>query len=164
MDAPPESFEDSAKGNLSSAWRLIKTSLPLLKKGVKEDSDASIINIASMYGKVSPYRDIYDLTNQPINPVYYGSAKAGLLQLTRWLAFYIGRDGIRVNSISPGPFPQWDAREKFPDFVRELDSKTALGRVGERSEIMSSVVFLASSSSSFVTGTDLSVDGGWTSW
>jgi len=164
LDAPEAAFADSTDIHLTAAWRLIKGTLPLFRNAVAACGDASIINISSMYGQVSPDPRVYAETGQPPNPPYYGAAKAGLIQLTRWLSTNLGPDGIRVNSISPGPFPQWNARERAPDFVEKLDRKTALGRVGERHEVKGVAVFLASHEASYVTGTDIRVDGGWMSW
>jgi len=158
------SFAQAADMYTGVSWRLIQMALPGLRAAVTACGDASVINIGSMYGKVSPYPKVYEMTGQPPNPAYYGAAKAGLLQLTRWLACNLGPEGIRVNSISPGAFPQWDARERMPEFVSELDRKSPLGRIGNREEIAGPVVFLASKASSYVNGADLAVDGGWTSW
>lgn len=164
LDAPEAAFADSTEIHLTAAWRLIKGTLPLFKNAVAACGDASIINISSMYGQVSPDPRVYVEAGQPPNPPYYGAAKAGLIQLTRWLSVNLGPDNIRVNSISPGPFPQWGARDRAPDFVELLDKKTALGRVGERHEVKGVAVFLASHEASYVTGTDIRVDGGWMSW
>lgn len=164
LDAPDSTFAIATEIHITAAWRLVNLALPSLRAAVAHAGDASVINIGSMYGKVSPIPDVYVETNQPPNPAYYGAAKAGLLQMTRWLACNLGSDGIRVNSISPGPFPQWDARDRAPDFVAALEKRTALRRVGQRNEVMGAVVFLASRASSFVTGTDIAVDGGWTAW
>ena len=164
LDTPENSFSAATENTLTATWRLTTKSLDILRSAVKQCGDASIINIGSMYGKVSPDPKVYIETGEAPNPPYYGAAKAGLIQLTRWLACNLGREGIRVNSVSPGPFPQWNARERAPDFIGRLDSKTALGRVGERDEIKGVVVFLASSAASFITGSDISVDGGWTSF
>lgn len=164
LDAPAEAFVNSANVNLAATWRLINLALPWLRQARKRTGDASVINIASMYGKVSPVPMVYEMTGEPPNPAYYGAAKAGLLQMTRWLACHLGKERIRVNAISPGPFPQWNARERAPDFVAQLDARTVMDRVGERHEIMGAVVFLASPSASFITGADLAVDGGWTAW
>jgi len=164
LDAPDESFADATEINITAAWRLTTKALPLLRAAVRSAGEASVINIGSMYGKISPDPRVYQETGEPPNPAFYGAAKAGLLQMTRWLAANLGPERIRVNSISPGPFPQWNARERAPEFVMKLDGKTLLGRVGNREEIKGAVVFLASSASSFVTGADLAVDGGWTAW
>jgi NAD(P)-dependent dehydrogenase (short-subunit alcohol dehydrogenase family) len=164
LDAVDASFTHAADINLTAVWRLTTSSRKLMQNAVSRSGDASVINIASMYGKVSPDPQVYVESNEPPNPACYGATKAGLIQLTRWLATNLGPMGIRVNSISPGPFPQIDTAARAPDFVKRLAGKTALGRVGERSEIKGPALFLASKASSFVTGTDISIDGGWTAY
>jgi NAD(P)-dependent dehydrogenase (short-subunit alcohol dehydrogenase family) len=164
LDAPDSSFSAATESSITAAWRLTTNSLDLLRNAVRECGDASVINIGSMYGKVSPDPKVYLETGEPPNPACYVAAKAGLIQLTRWLACNLGHEKIRVNSISPGPFPQWNARDRSPEFVARLDAKTALGRVGDRDEIKGPVVFLASHAASFITGADIPVDGGWTSF
>lgn len=122
----------------------------------------SVINVASMYGSVAPDPSMYE-TESSRNPPYYGAAKAGLLQLTRYSAAELGHLGVRVNAIAPGPFPSVAAQANS-DFTRELGTRTMLGRVGHPAEIQTATLFLASPSSSFVTGIVLPVDGGWTAW
>lgn len=133
-----------------------------LISSVKLGGSASIINVASMYGLVAPdpkqYHD--ELTR---NPPYYGAAKAALIQLTKYAAAELAHDGIRVNAISPGPFPAVSVQDD-QDFTNRLADKTMLGRVGKPEEIRTAVLYLASPHSSFTTGTVLSVDGGWTAW
>lgn len=164
LDAPDSAFAEAANLHCGAAWRLTNLALPGLRAAVSSSGDASVINIGSMYGKVSPVPKVYEATGQPPNPVYYGAAKAGLLQMTRWLACRLGPERIRVNSISPGAFPQWDARERTPDFVSALDQRSPLGRIGSREEMAGPVLFLASKASSYVNGADIAVDGGWTAW
>lgn len=164
LDAPDTAFAEAADMHCGSVWRLTTLAMPGLRAAVSASGDASVINIGSMYGKVSPVPEVYEKTNQPPNPPYYGAAKAGLLQMTRWLACRLGPEKIRVNSISPGAFPQWNARVQMPDFVSELDQRSPLGRIGIREEIAGPVLFLASKASSYVTGADIAVDGGWTAW
>lgn len=164
LDAPPEAFADAVMGSVSPIWRIITGSLDLLKTAVAINGDASIINIASMYGSVSPDPTVYTSSSEPFNPPYYGSAKSGVIQLTKWLATHLGDKGIRVNAISPGPFPQGDKTQTAPEFTRRLSKKTALGRTGSRQEIGGAVVFLAGPQASFITGIDLPVDGGWTAF
>lgn len=164
LDASPEAFAEAVNGSVSPIWRIVTELMELLKKAVSINGDASVINIASMYGSVSPDPAVYESTSEPYNPPHYGSAKSGMIQLTRWLATHLGNERIRVNTISPGPFPQWDKTERAPDFTRALAMKTALGRVGSRQEIGGAVVFLASAEASFITGINLPVDGGWTAF
>lgn len=164
LDAPDTGFAEAADMHCGASWRLTTLALPGLRAAVGVSGDASVINIGSMYGKVSPTPEVYEKTGQSPNPPYYGAAKAGLLQMTRWLACSLGPEKIRVNSISPGAFPQWNAREQAPDFVAELDQRSPLGRIGNREEIAGPLLFLASKASSYVNGADIAVDGGWTAW
>ncbi|MCC6683279.1 MAG: SDR family oxidoreductase [Phycisphaeraceae bacterium] len=122
----------------------------------------SIVHFASMYGLVSPDPRAYEGICSP-NPPDYGAAKAALLQLTRYQAVFWAKRRIRVNAVAPGPFPnpqlQTDAR-----FIDRLSQRVPLGRVGRAQEIAGAVVYLSSEAASFVTGTCLTVDGGWTAW
>ena len=142
---------------------MLIASLVGLRNSVKEIGDASVINIASMYGLVSPDLNIYD-TVQSSNPPFYGAVKAALIQWTRYAACEFGPEGIRVNSISPGAFPSELVQKENPEFIRRLEHKIPMGRIGQAGEVCGSVVFLASMASSYVNGSNLAVDGGWTSW
>ncbi|MEC2746408.1 SDR family oxidoreductase, partial [Bacillus cereus] len=97
------------------------------------------------------------------NPPNYGAGKAAIIQFTRYLACHYGLKGIRANSISPGPFPNTEV-QKNKEFIRNLKKKTALGRIGNPQELQGLIVFLASNASSYVTGQNICIDGGWTSW
>lgn len=122
----------------------------------------NIINFGSMYGVVSPDPKIYGTSGQN-NPANYGAGKAGVLQFTRYCAAHLVGKKIRVNSITPGPFPNTN-RPIPPEFLDNLSAKTMLGRVGKPKEIVGAVVFLSSDASSFMTGSNITVDGGWTAW
>jgi NAD(P)-dependent dehydrogenase (short-subunit alcohol dehydrogenase family) len=116
-----------------------------------------------MYGLVSPDPRMYPPT-QRMNPIDYGVAKAGILQLVRYQAVVLAPQRVRVNAIAPGPFPMPDTHGTDDQFMSRLCGKVPLGRVGKPDEITGPVVFLASDASSFVTGTNIVVDGGWTAW
>ena len=116
-----------------------------------------------MYGSVSPDPSIYG-TSGANNPPHYGAAKAALIQFTRYAACHLASDRIRVNCISPGPFPAAKYLERDPQFAERLSAKNPMGRVGDPMELQGPLLFLASDASSYVTGIDLAVDGGWTAW
>jgi NAD(P)-dependent dehydrogenase (short-subunit alcohol dehydrogenase family) len=128
---------------------------------VRRNAAGSIVMMGSMYGSVSSDPRMYEGIGPP-NPVAYQTLKGGVAQLTRHLAVHWARDGVRVNSISPGPFP--NPAKASSDLITRLCEKTPMGRIGSPDELKGAVVFLASDASSFVTGHDLAVDGGWTAW
>ena len=156
-------FEHVYRVNVIAAFEVIKAALPLLKKAVAIVGSASVVNIASMYGRVSPDPNIYGDSGAN-NPPSYGPAKAALIQLTRYAGCELARHGIRVNSISPGPFPDQKYLDKDPVFHARLKAKVPMQRTGIPQEIQGPLLFLASDASSFITGADLAVDGGWTAW
>lgn len=123
----------------------------------------SIIQFGSMYGMVSPDPRVYG-PNQRVNPVDYETAKAGILQLVRYQAVMWAPHGVRVNAVVPGPFPNPAGQGGDAEFVARLSQRVPMGRVGRAEEIAGAVVFLASDAASYVTGTHLVVDGGWTAW
>lgn len=119
----------------------------------------SIVNIGSLYGVVSPDFNIYNGHSEMTNPPAYGFAKAGMIQLTRYLAVYFAGQGIRVNCISPGGLhsPGMPA-----DFVANYSRRTPLGRMAGPNDLKGAALFLASDASAYVTGQNLLVDGGYT--
>lgn len=123
----------------------------------------SIINIGSMYGVVGSYPDAY--TNLPTNsPPNYHGLKGGIVHLTRHLAVYWAKDNVRVNTISPGPFPKQTTIDQLPEFIGRLESKSPMGRMGRPEELKGVVVLLASEGGSYINGQNILVDGGWTAW
>ena len=161
--AREEDYRNSFEVSLVSAHRLLHYGLTGLRAAVRECGNASVVNMGSMYGMVSPDQRVYK-SKQLANPPFYGAAKAALLQWTRYAACEFGPEGIRVNAISPGPFPSTDVQAANPDFTATLANKVPMGRIGRAEEIQGPLSFLISDASTFVNGTNLVVDGGWTCW
>lgn len=156
-----EDFAATYAATVTSAFESVRAALPALRAAVAASGDASVINIASLYGQVAPDARLYDERSQQ-SPFHYGPAKAGLIQLSRHLAAELGPEKIRVNALVPGAFPQ---PGKMPAGLEDrLAGKTMLGRIGQADEIGGPLLFLASPASRYVTGASLNVDGGWTAW
>ena len=115
-----------------------------------------------MYGKVSPDPSIYEESGFNSLPSY-GAGKAAIIQYTKFLACHLAKKRIRVNSVSPGPFPQEDV-QKNVEFINRLKKKIPMGRIGLPDELKGIMIFLASDASSYITGENILVDGGWTAW
>jgi gluconate 5-dehydrogenase len=130
------------------------------KHAVARGAAASIILLGSMYGVVGSYPDAYEGVCAA-SPVAYHTLKGGLVHMTRHLAVYWAKDRVRVNCLSPGPFPSDKAS---PVLVERLCKKDPMGRMGRPDELKGAVVFLASDASSYMTGQNLIIDGGWTAW
>jgi NAD(P)-dependent dehydrogenase (short-subunit alcohol dehydrogenase family) len=159
----PEDFETTYRSGVVAPFEAVRAALPALKQAVAASGDASIVNVASMYGLVSPDKRIYTAPGQA-SPAHYGAAKAALLQLTRHLAAELGPERIRANALVPGPFPRADVKSADPQFAERLAGRTMLGRLGQAAEIAGPLLFLASQASSYMTGASLVIDGGWTAW
>jgi len=132
-------------------------------KAMLPHGKGSIVHFSSMYGVVSPDPAMYPPHVTP-NPIDYGVAKAGVLQMVRYHAVAMAKQGVRVNAIVPGPFPYPWSQQKDDEFMNRLAGKVPMGRVGNADEIAGAVVYLCSDASSFVTGTQITIDGGWTAW
>ncbi len=124
----------------------------------------SIVNVSSVYGLLSPVQDLYEFRRAAgeefFKPVSYAVSKSALLNLTRYLATYWARAGVRVNTLTPHGV----AAGQPEPFVRAFAARSPLGRLMEPREVVGAVVFLASDASSYVTGANLVVDGGWSAW
>ncbi|MBC8117790.1 MAG: SDR family oxidoreductase [Candidatus Saccharimonas sp.] len=127
---------------------------------VGRDAPGSIVMIGSMYGVVGSYPDAYDGVCAA-SPVQYHTLKGGIVHMTRHLAVYWAKDKVRVNCLSPGPFPSEKAP---PQMVERLQQKSPMGRMGVPHELKGPLLMLVSDAGSYVTGQNLLVDGGWTAW
>lgn len=157
-DFPLEAWNQALAVNLTGMFLCSQAvAVPMLNRG-----RGVIINLCSTYGLVGPDQRIYQRPGKPAQykPVYYSVTKAGVLGLTRYLATYYAGRNIRVNSLTPGGvFNQND-----DEFVRNYSARTVLGRMAKKDEMNGALLFLASDASSYMTGSNLIVDGGWTAW
>jgi len=158
----PESMTDEdwmtgIDGTLNSVFRCIREIIPYFRK-IKR---GKIINVSSMYGIVSPDFEAYEKHSEFLNPPNYGAAKAGVIQLTKYYASYLGKVGINVNAITPGPFPS-NKVQQSTSFIDELNKRTCLNRIGKPEDLAGAFVFLSSDTSNYITGQNIVIDGGWT--
>ncbi|HTI39500.1 MAG TPA: SDR family oxidoreductase [Vicinamibacterales bacterium] len=132
---------------------------------MRQAGRGSIVNVSTMYAQVAPNPLLYADTSS-LNPPGYSAAKAAMLAFTRYVASFWGPDGVRANAILPGPFSNTEDigpnTVQDPMFLRRLQERTCLRRVGRPDELAGALLFLASDASSYVTGHALLVDGGWT--
>ena len=165
-----DSWNIGILGNLTIPFLTIQTFIPIMKVNKK----GSIINISSHYGKVGNDQRIYEGSNlhevyikdsPDIKQIYshgvYNAAKGGVNNFTRYLAAYYGACNIRVNSLSPGGIHHGSENEVF---LKKYSEKVPLGRKANIDEMDGALIFLASDASSYVTGHDMVVDGGYTIW
>ena len=154
-----EDWDNDINCTLNGVFKTVKAATPLLKSSQK----GNILFIGSMYGHVAPDYRLYD-DKKFANPPSYGAGKAGIIQLTKYLASFLSTDGIRVNCISPGPFPYESTQKENPEFIERLGSKNPLNRIGIPHEIKGVAALLCSDASSYITGQNICIDGGWSIW
>jgi len=163
----PGAFEDYPLDLWTSALSVNLTGMFLMtqacvKPMIEQGKKGSIINICSTYGLNGPDQRIYIKDGQRVafKPIYYTVTKAGVLGFTKYLAAYYAETEIRVNALTPGGV--FNNHEDY--FVKNYSAKTILGRMAKKDEMNGGLLFLASDASSYMTGNNLVVDGGWTAW
>lgn len=152
---PFDSWKDNINNHLGGYFLCCQ----IIAEHMKHRGGGTIINLASIYGVVSPDFSLYEGTEMTM-PAAYSAIKGGIISFTKYLATYYAKNNIRVNSISPGGV--FDGQHSA--FVSKYSKKTPLGRMANPSEIIGGVIYLASDASSYVTGQNLVIDGGWTAW
>jgi NAD(P)-dependent dehydrogenase (short-subunit alcohol dehydrogenase family) len=162
-DFPEDVFREVVEVNLVGTFLMTQAVGKRMKNAGKT---GSIINVGSIYGMLSPVQDIYaykaEQTGIPfIKPVAYSAAKSGIYNLTRYCATYWGKDGIRVNTLTPSGVRR-DTQDAT--FQANYTARIPIGRMAEADEYNGAVIFLASDASRYMTGSNLIVDGGWTAW
>ncbi len=159
-------FEDFPVDMWRSALDVNLTGMFLCCQGAARQmaiqGEGSIINICSTYGLAGPDQRIYIKEGQPrrVKPVYYSVTKAGVLGLTRYLATYYAGTKIRTNALTPGGV----YNDHDETFTQNYSARTVLGRMAHKDEMNGALLFLASEASSYMTGSNVVVDGGWTAW
>ncbi len=175
LDAPPgsnpeenKSFEDYSLKSWQSVLDVNLTGMFLACQVIggrmAEKGIGSIINISSTYGNVAPNQNIYAYRAKKgapfVKPISYSVTKSAVLNLTRYLATYWAKKGVRVNTLSPGGV----FNDQDDEFVKNYTELTPMGRMARKDEYNGAILFLASDASSYMTGANLVVDGGWTAW
>ena len=163
----PGAFEDYPLDDWNAALNVNLTGMFLVSQAcvrqmISQGKKGSIINICSTYGLNGPDQGIYIKDGERVayKPVYYTVTKAGVMGFTKYLAAYYAGTEIRVNALTPGGV--FNNHEDY--FVKNYSAKTIIGRMANKDEMNGALLFLASDASSYMTGNNVVVDGGWTAW
>jgi 2-deoxy-D-gluconate 3-dehydrogenase len=157
-DYPLSAWQQALDVNLTGMFLSTQAaSKPMLAQG-----SGTMILICSTYGLVGPYQRLYERPEGPrqFKPVFYTVTKAGVLGLTKYLATYFAGKNIRINALTPGGV--YNNHDEV--FTEKYAARTVLGRMANIDEMNGAILFLASDASSYMTGSNLVVDGGWTAW
>ena len=157
---PEESFDAVMDVNVKGPFLASQ----VIGAAMAREGRGSIVNVSSIYGLLSPVQDLYafrrDRGETFVKPVAYSISKSAILNLTRYLATYWAKDGVRVNTLTLAGVQNDQPQE----FLEAYNARVPMGRMLEAREALGAVVFLASDASSYVTGANLVVDGGWSAW
>jgi len=157
---PEESFDEVMDVNVKGTFLCCQ----VMGARMAAEGRGSIVNISSVYGMLSPVQDLYEFRRRGgeefFKPIAYSVSKSALYNLTRYLATYWAKSGVRVNTLTLAGV--WNDQPK--EFLEAYTARMPLGRMAEAREVVGPVVFLASDASSYVTGANLVADGGWTAW
>jgi NAD(P)-dependent dehydrogenase (short-subunit alcohol dehydrogenase family) len=175
LDSPPDApaeevgpFEDYPEASFDAVMDVNVKGTFLCCQAVgaamAREGRGSIVNVSSVYGLLSPVQDLYAFRREHgetfVKPVAYSVSKSAVLNLTRYLATYWAKDGVRVNTLTLAGVEN-DQPQEFLDAYAE---RSPMGRMLDAREALGAVVFLASDASSYVTGSNVVVDGGWSAW
>jgi NAD(P)-dependent dehydrogenase (short-subunit alcohol dehydrogenase family) len=157
---PETSFDAVMDVNVKGAFLCCQ----VIGGAMAREGRGSIVNVSSIYGLLSPVQDLYAFRQEGgetfVKPVAYSVSKSALLNLTRYLATYWAKAGVRVNTLTLAGV--WN--EQPAEFLEAYAARVPMGRMLDAGEALGAVVFLASDASSYVTGANLVVDGGWSAW
>ena len=157
---PEESFDAVLDVNVKGAFLCCQ----VVGGAMAREGRGSIVNVSSIYGLLSPVQDLYEFRRAGgetfVKPVAYSVSKSAVLNLTRYLATYWAKAGVRVNTLTLAGV--WNDQPQ--EFLDAYTSRVPLGRMLDAREALGAVVFLASDASSYVTGANVVVDGGWSAW
>jgi len=153
-------FEHTVRSGITSPFYFTK----LATEFMKQNSKGAIINIGSMYGMISPNFKIYHNKPNMGNALAYNAAKAAIIQMTKYMAVHYAPWNIRVNCISPGPFPHPGTFNDKEWFEKELKDMNPMKKLGEPWQLKGAVALFATELGSYITGQNLPIDGGWTIW
>jgi NAD(P)-dependent dehydrogenase (short-subunit alcohol dehydrogenase family) len=159
-DYPAESFDRVMQVNVKGTLLACQ----VIGARMADEGRGSIVNVSSIYGMLSPVQELYDFRRDGgetfFKPIAYSVSKSALYNLTRYLATYWAKSGVRVNTLTLAGV--WNGQPQ--EFLDAYTARMPLGRMAEAREVVGPVVFLASDASSYVTGANVVVDGGWSAW
>jgi NAD(P)-dependent dehydrogenase (short-subunit alcohol dehydrogenase family) len=157
---PEQSFDEVMDVNVKGTFLCCQA----IGARMAEKGRGSIVNVSSIYGMLSPVQELYDFRSREgetfFKPIAYSVSKSALYNLTRYLATYWAKQGVRVNTLTLAGV--WDDQPQ--EFVEAYTARMPLGRMADVKEVVGPVIFLASDASSYMTGANMVVDGGWSAW